>query len=434
MERILLSVIFSVATVFGGLTAAEVGGVATNAAPKAPTARFMGKRIGLEKEGGDLSPVLGRKSREKRENQRKEEVARPHSREDVFLRIGDETLLWGAVDDYIDKIFKVSPLSLPPQATAEEVARVLVLARRKAAENAGNEFLRNWILVEEARANGVVLTDGEIKAAMAKATRKVPVKFRKEIVASLNEPNSYFYRSQIGYLISKKYIDTVVEPSVTVSDEDIKAIAEKRLAEGKKAEAYNAQLRPKMERWLAEIKAGKRDFEQTAYDESDCGSSIDYGVWGVFERGNNNLLPPLREFIFRQNSTNDLSGVIETPYSYHIVKILKRMDTSDEIPNYDADDFGQSDDEDDDNGATSEGALSPRFVKVAHIMLEKEEVPEVLDDKKLRTMAIRKKRRERTLQLSLAALARAMESPNFTSDFRVTLRNKFNNTKKRQKK
>ena len=50
---------------------------------------------------------------------------------------------------------------------------------------------------------------------------------------------------------------------------------------------------------------------------------MDNGDWGTFEAEDCNLLAPLKDFVFAPSHV-EMSEVIETPYSYHIVKILRR--------------------------------------------------------------------------------------------------------------
>ncbi|MCR5413321.1 MAG: peptidylprolyl isomerase [Kiritimatiellae bacterium] len=406
MNRTIKSIIgvFAALRVFV-LPADDVAPAQTNALADAKSATFLGERVSLERDGGDLSDKFAKQSRDKKPSG----GAAVHSPDDVFLKVGDEILLWGAVDAYVDDLFKVSPLSLPPQATPAEVEQILASARQKAAEHAGNTFLKNWLLVADARAHGIALSQEEIDVAMKKGARKIPKKFREEITAKINEKNSYFFRNQIGYLTTKKYMENVVAPSVTVSEDDIAALSAEREEEARKAREYNATLRPRIEGYLADIVAGKAGFAEIAYEFSDCGSSMDDGEWGEFDREDNQLLDPLKEFIFA-DSTNTLSGVIETPYSYHIVKILKR-----------------SWEEEEDGGKGP-----PRYVKVAHIMLEKEEEPEPLEHEDIVAIVRRQKIGRAMVELERETLERYTASPGFKCDFRVTLLKKLGKKKGKQ--
>ena len=302
----------------------------TSVAARESAAKLFGKDVTLSKEGGDLSDEVGAYSRKQR-NKKAAPIAR-HAPDDVFICLEGQILTWGRVDEYIDQLLRVSPLSLPSQATPEEIEKILASARMKSAEMAANMFIRDWILVPEARAHGVTVSDAEIQEALSNSVRKVSKKHRKDIFSSIQDKESFFYRNQVGYLITKKYIDEVLAKEIVISDDEIKAAITARQAAISQAKEYNATLRPKMEGWLAEIKNGTRDFGETAFEFSDCGSSADNGEWEEFEAADNSLLEPLRKFIFAA-STNELSDVIETPYSFHIVKILKRTyECEEEVP------------------------------------------------------------------------------------------------------
>lgn len=282
-------------------------------------AAFLGERVTISSAGADFSEDFGKSSRQVR----RDRVLKAHAPEDVFLKMGDETLTWGCMEDYASLILKVSPLSLPPQATVEQVEQIIATSKLKLIEIAGNQFVQNWAIVPKARAAGLDVTESEVLVALTNSVRKLYKKNKNLVLPAILRPDSYFYRNQVGYLISKKYFDTVIPGKVSVSDEDVAVAVSNQVAEIAAAKEYNATLRPKIEGVLASLKTGEREFEEAAFEFSDCDSSTDDGVLGVFDRDDNKLLPELRDFIFAA-STNEMSDVIETPYSFHIVKILKR--------------------------------------------------------------------------------------------------------------
>lgn len=355
-------------------------------------ARLFGKTVTISKDGGDLSEEVGTYSRKKGIRG----PLKPHGPQEVFLRMNDQVLTWGCVDAYIDQVLEISPLSFPPQATSQDVEKILANGRIRAATSAANAFIRDWILVPQARDCGIGVSEAEIGVALTNSVKKVQRKHKSAVLAAIQDKESFFYRNQVGYLITKKYIDGVLSKEVTVSPDEIATAIRARNDQIGKAKEYNGTLRPRMEGWLREIRDGARDFGETAYEFSDCGSSADDGEWGEFEAEDNNLLQPLRDFIFA-DSTNVLSGVIETPYSYHIVKILKKE--------YD--------------GGVSKGV--PDRVKVAQIMLEKEDVPEILTEEGARRAVFRRKLGELAVAREKAAWARVKASEGFACEVPVSL-------------
>lgn len=321
------------------LSAAEPATNSVQSAEK--TAMLMGRRVSVSKDGADFSDAVGGESRKAREA-KKQELPVAHSPEDIFLRMNGEVLTWAKIDEYIDLVLKISPLNLPPQATVEQINQIVATSRRKLAEMAGNQYIQSWILVPKAKEYGISLAESEILLAISNSVRKVAKKNVKEVLTASLDPNSYLYRKQVGYLYSKKYVESALAGKVVASNEEISAAIAERKAEIEKAKAYNETLRPKLQGILDDIKSGKIEFGDAAFEYSDCGSSTEDGVFGEFSVDKCKLLPPLKEFVFAA-STNELSDVIETPFSYHIVKILSRSYGKEALDEDDDDDDGDDD-------------------------------------------------------------------------------------------
>ena len=64
------------------------------------------------------------------------------------------------------------------------------------------------------------------------------------------------------------------------------------------------------------IIAGELDFRQAAVDYSDCPSSADGGMLGEFGRGA--MVPAFEESAFSLPVAG-MSGVVETPFGYHLI-------------------------------------------------------------------------------------------------------------------
>ena len=64
---------------------------------------------------------------------------------------------------------------------------------------------------------------------------------------------------------------------------------------------------------------------------------------------------------------------------------------------------------------------APKKVKVAHIMLEKEEIPDELDADSARRLVQKRKLRERTLEIEREEIKKAMAKEDFEAAFRITL-------------
>jgi parvulin-like peptidyl-prolyl isomerase len=150
-------------------------------------------------------------------------------------------------------------------------------------------------------------------------------------------------------LLTAKLADEIIRPTLKVSDADVAQYSAQREAKNKEIEAYNAGLRPKIEGLLKQIKEGT-NFADIAFTQSDCSSSYEGGEWGTFKRGD--IRPEITDAAFKMEE-GALSDIVETPYSYHILKLIKKN-----------------------LGFVPEDSKEPApviSVKIAHIMLEKKE-------------------------------------------------------------
>jgi peptidyl-prolyl cis-trans isomerase C len=83
-----------------------------------------------------------------------------------------------------------------------------------------------------------------------------------------------------------------------------------------------AAKRKEAEEVLAQLKAGG-DFAALATEHSDCPSSSKGGDLGYFGRGA--MVPPFEEAAFALKP-GEMSGVVETRFGYHIIKVEDRTD------------------------------------------------------------------------------------------------------------
>lgn len=440
--------------------------------------RFRGKDVKLYRGGGDLSKYIGQPKKASSKQQR----APKYKPEDICLDFHGDALTWKTLDEHVELQLLDSPLSIPPEATAQQVQDILASSKVRLQEILVNGYLKNAVIAYVARTNGLKIAESELAAALSNSVRKVVgKKHGAEIVPKLLAKGSYFYRNQENYLLTKKYIGEVLAKNVEITPAQLEELKNQRLKAIDEAKEKNAELRPKLEGWLAEIKSGKRDFGETAWEFSDCGSSQDNGELGEFEQ-DCSLLKPLKDFIFAP-SEEVLSDVIETPYSYHIVKILKRSYDTDDLEAEDEKDEQKDEEKGEKKGNEPDrtsaptnilpilvvlgvatvalsgvfliflprtrhlhviasgtvliaGAVAgvlvyvnrtipvPTKVRVAHIMLEKEEVPPVLDDAAAREELTRQTIGRRTVGLQERLIESAQKSRKLKCAVRMTLLNR----------
>lgn len=349
-----------------------------------------GMRLTMTREGGEWVVDTGvNKNRDWTNN-----VVVAHKPADEFLDYNGEKLTWAQIDEHTELLMTISPLSLSPQATADDVERVKVATRAQYAVRLGEMYVRNAILAQEARKVGFVVEPAELYMALSNSVKRIPKRHVDKFFSTIFKTDSYFYRNQENYLLTRKYRNAVLSGPVEITAEAVaKAIAD-REEERRDAVAKNAALRPMMQKWLDEIRAGERDFTETAEVESDSSETESDGTMGDFDRedGKEALTSDIYAFAFAP-STNTVSEIMETPTEYHIIKILSRKYEA-------AEDDGSIE-------PAEDGTKAPTWVSLAAIVKEKFEVPEPLTEEGAREVVRKQLLGERFAAAQKAAYKKA---------------------------
>jgi parvulin-like peptidyl-prolyl isomerase len=135
-------------------------------------------------------------------------------------------------------------------------------------------------------------------------------------------------------LVINKFLGGIAESKAKVTEEDLrKAYAEESagdktasvrhilLLTQDKTDAEKAEIRKKIEDILVRAKAGE-DFAELAKQYSeDPGSKDNGGLYEDFSRGQ--MVKPFEDAAFSV-PVGELSGVVETSFGYHIIKVIDR--------------------------------------------------------------------------------------------------------------
>jgi len=266
--------------------------------------------------------------------------------EEPLITVNGDTLAWGAMLRHAELMIAGMPL---PQGVAMEdfeAERDSILLRRimRLAEN----YIVKTLFAQEARRHNLSLAPQEVEAKREAVFAEVRKRRNPEPhLQEYTRPGSYFAYDLTNSLLFAKLKQEVIRPSLAVTDQDILGAILKRVEKNGEILRANAGLRPKIEGLLAKIKAGE-SFADIAFAESDCDTSYDGGEWGTFKY--EDLRPELMDAAFAMEE-GELSDVVETPFSFHIIKLLKKN-----------------------RGIQPAGRKKPApavSVKIAHIMLEK---------------------------------------------------------------
>jgi parvulin-like peptidyl-prolyl isomerase len=145
----------------------------------------------------------------------------------------------------------------------------------------------------------------------------------------------YVKKSVGETLLINKFLSGIAEKGQTVTEEDLRKAYKEETAAGDKTasvrhillltqgktEAEKAEALKKIEGILARAKAGE-DFAELAKQYSeDPGSKDNGGLYEDFGRGQ--MVKPFEDAAFSV-PVGEISGVVETAYGYHILKVVDR--------------------------------------------------------------------------------------------------------------
>lgn len=312
-------------------------------------------------------------------------------RDKVFLKIGKEVVLWGPVYDYIGQILKTKPLVLPAGTTWADVEKAKRFNERKLAVGMAKRYMGGALMAQLARDAGVDVSKSKLTATgiVEKIVAAFPEDFRKEVKAASLLPGSYISSCVTNTLLSDAYVESLIKPSVTVTDAEVVAEIALRKEQIEKAKSANIAKKEKMTALLLDLRNGVVKFERAAEVLSQCVTSDRKGYWGRFGESSSSLLPEIKAVVFAL-PTNVLSDVVETPHSYHIFKV-----TANPPP-----EFAGSDDEED----VDEFEEGEKVICLSHIMIEKSMVPPLLDEVSAREFVFADKVASRESDLKSAAM------------------------------
>lgn len=309
--------------------------------------------------------------------------------EQVLIRVNNtDTITYGAVLRHAK--LAIADLNVPAGMTLKEFDEAHDGAVYRALLKFSGNFIVKSLFAQEARKKGIKLTPQEVSAkneetlAELRSSRKNPADSIKEFLM----PGSYFQIDLTNTLLLARYRKDVIRGEIVVSKEDIT----KKIAEGeanrKKIEKENEALRLKLEGTLTRIKQGE-DFGALAREVSACASSEDKGVFGTVKRAD--VLPELADVLWTMKEGEVYDRLVETPYSWHILKLNKKN-------------MGFPD---------ADGKPAPVVaVNFSHIVLEKKVLPKTITAEAAQNSILDEREEEQVQVMSEALLSAAkIETP-----------------------
>jgi len=195
------------------------------------------------------------------------------------------------------------------------------------------------LLEQESRNRKIEVTDAEVDARMGDIRRSFPNEqaFAESMSAQGLTVDQVRQQSRAQLQVSK-IVEAEVASTASVQDSEIGAFYEQNLPRFKQDEsvhashiliaasenaapAQKAAARSKAQSLLRKVRGGA-DFATVARAESqDPGTGQNGGDLGFFEKGR--MTPAFEAAAFKLKS-GEISGVVETPFGFHIIKVHER--------------------------------------------------------------------------------------------------------------
>jgi peptidyl-prolyl cis-trans isomerase C len=201
------------------------------------------------------------------------------------------------------------------------------------------EMMINRTLLEQtAKKEGVAVAKDTVAARMNDIKKSFPSEqaFTERVATMGVTPLEFEKEIEMGLqfeALLAKHTTDVKQPTL----EEMKAFYDSNLDKFKQPEqvqashvlvavgktdtdAQKTEKRAKAEKVLSDLKGGA-DFAQTAAQYSDCPSKNQGGNLGYFGKGQ--MIPAFEAAAFALK-VGDMSGVVQTDYGYHVIKVTDR--------------------------------------------------------------------------------------------------------------
>jgi peptidyl-prolyl cis-trans isomerase C len=190
-------------------------------------------------------------------------------------------------------------------------------------------LIEEKLLLQEAARLGISVPSGEVESVYSEAASDYPGDgFAETLTKTGLSPSSYRETIEKKLLIGK-LVRRVVFDNISVSDADARSYFNKNrdsFAEPATVRAKQVVLdtRHGAEAALKRIQAGE-DFSKVASDVSLSPDGKDGGDLGYFSRDE---MPPEFEEVAFSMKPGEMSGVVETPYGFHVFMLIDRKGSS----------------------------------------------------------------------------------------------------------
>jgi peptidyl-prolyl cis-trans isomerase C len=245
----------------------------------------------------------------------------------VLARVNGESIEKWEFDNAVKRVEARAGSPVPPEKRDEVYRGVL------------DQLVAYHLLAQESRARKLNVTDAEVEAQVGQARQGFPTEeaFKLGLAAQGITIDQLRLQARAGLQV-QKIIEAEVASKIAVQDAEVSAFYQQNLERFQQGEtvhashiligvgqnatpAEKAEARAKADAALKQVRGGA-DFATMARAQSqDPGSAPNGGDLGFFPQGQ--MTPAFEAAAFKLKP-GAVSGVIETPFGFHIVKVHER--------------------------------------------------------------------------------------------------------------
>jgi peptidyl-prolyl cis-trans isomerase C len=247
---------------------------------------------------------------------------------EVLARVNGEPVERWELENGVKRAEMRAGSAVPPEKRNEVLRGVL------------DQLVAYHVLVQESRARKIAVSDAEVDEQMSKVRKSFATEdaFQKGIAAQGLTVDQLRRQTRMSLAI-EKIIESEINSKVSVGDAEVDTFYKQNLERFKQGESVHAahiliavpqtadpaqkqQAKAKAQEVLKQARAAGSDFAKLAQENSqDPGSAPNGGDLGFFEKGQ--MTPTFEEAAFKLKP-GAISDVVETPFGYHIIKVIER--------------------------------------------------------------------------------------------------------------
>ncbi len=253
--------------------------------------------------------------------------------DDVLIDIGGVfRLKWGLLRRHVEVLCK--DIDRPDmQAEGNDAAKKITF--QSMCRKLLKDYIEHGVFALEARRLGLTVAEEEFCKYRQKAREAYARKggIGAGLTQLMESGESFYEHNLTNALYWKAYMAKEIEPKIELPDEDVRRFIDMRHKRNLRVLATNDVKKVLIKDILDKVRGGM-DFGDAAEKWSDDDSADTKGIMmdddggAVMKFAKDDLNGKIADWCWRME-TGAVSDVIETPYAWHIVKLLKRNPPAD---------------------------------------------------------------------------------------------------------